>query len=72
MEPMLKLASSVFGGLVGTNAAKELIATADRLGSAYKSPAQTGRTNANAAANEVFAAASAILEWNGMRRRFVQ
>ena len=32
MEPMLKLASSVFGGLVGTNAAKELIAKADWLG----------------------------------------
>ena len=69
---MLKLASSVFGGLVGTNAAKELIAKADWLGSFYKSPAQTGRTNANAAANEVFAAASAILEWNGLRCRLVR
>ncbi len=68
-ELMLKLATCAFGGLVRTNAATELIATADRLGSSYKSPAQTGSTNSKKAAEEVFAAALAILEWIGMCRR---
>jgi hypothetical protein len=74
-----RFTTCAFGGLVRTNAATELIATADRLGSSYKSPAQTGSTNSKKAADseevfaadseEVFAAALAIREWIGMCRR---
>ncbi len=68
-QPMLRLADSDFGRLVGPEAARLLMQRAERLGESYISPAQRGGQNSNKAATRVYAAALAILGHDGMAHR---
>jgi hypothetical protein len=63
-EPLEKFSDSVFADFVGAEAATVLMERAEELGVAYRTPAQRGGDNSQAAASKVYAAALEILGWD--------
>ena len=63
-KPLEPFADSVFGRLVGAEAATVLMERAEELGVEYKSPSQLGGERSKAAADKVYAAALKILGWD--------
>ncbi len=62
-EPLEKFTDSVFAHFVGAEAATVLMERAEALGVAYRTPAQRGGDNSQAATSKVYAAALEILGW---------
>jgi hypothetical protein len=67
--PLVTIAESAFGDLVGSKAARVLMAKAEQLGLRYLSPSQLGGRNSKATANKVYKGALARLGWKGVGYR---
>jgi hypothetical protein len=68
-KPLVPIAESAFGDLLGSNAARALMAKAKELGASYLTPSQLGGRNSQEVANEVYEAALYILGWKALGRR---
>ena len=68
-QPLVPIAESAFGDLVGSNAARALMEKAKALGALYLTPSQLGGRNSQEVANKVYKAALDILGWRGVGRR---
>ena len=68
-KPLVPIAESAFGDLLGSNAATALMAKAKELGARYLTPSQLGGRNSQEVANEVYEAALDILGWSALGRR---
>jgi hypothetical protein len=68
-QPLVPIAESAFGDLLGSNAATALMKKAKELGARYLTPLQLGGENSQEVANEVYKAALDILGWKALGRR---
>ncbi len=68
-KPLVPIADSAFGDLLGSNAATALMKKAKELGARYLTPSQLGGKNSQVVANEVYEAALVILGWKALGRR---